>query len=65
MRTIRMLEDYPALSGIFDLFAEDEMSVFLDSSLQNELGQYSIVGVFPDTPLHTLQNFVHTPRRSL
>jgi hypothetical protein len=38
-----MLEDYPALSGIFDLFAEDEMSVFLDSSLQNELGQYSIV----------------------
>ena len=47
MRTIRMLEDYPALSGIFDLFAEDEMSVFLDSSLQNELGQYSIVGVFP------------------
>ncbi|MEY8428411.1 aminodeoxychorismate synthase component I [Lachnospiraceae bacterium 46-15] len=47
MRTIRMLEDYPALFRIFDLFAEDEMAVFLDSSLQNELGQYSIVGVFP------------------
>lgn len=47
MRTIRALEKYPPLHKIFGLFAEEEMAVFLDSSLQNELGQYSVVGLFP------------------
>lgn len=47
MRTIEVLETYSPIHRIFDLFAEEEMAVFLDSSLQNELGQYSIIGVFP------------------
>lgn len=47
MHTIEVLETYPPIHRIFDLFAEEEMAVFLDSSLQNELGQYSIIGVFP------------------
>lgn len=46
-RTIRMLEQYPPIHRIFDLFAEDEMAVFLDSSLQNALGRYSVIGLFP------------------
>lgn len=47
MRTIKVLEEYPPIHRIFDRFAEEEMAVFLDSSLQNELGQYSIIGLFP------------------
>lgn len=47
MRTIRVLEAYAPIHRIFDRFAEEEMAVFLDSSLQNELGQYSIIGLFP------------------
>ena len=47
MRTIKVLEAYPPIYRIFDRFAEEEMAVFLDSSMQNELGQYSIIGLFP------------------
>ena len=46
-RTIRMLKDFPPIHRIFDLFAEEEMAVFLDSSLQNALGCYSVIGLFP------------------
>lgn len=47
MQTIRVLEQYAPIHRIFDLFAEEEMAAFLDSSLQNELGRYSIIGLFP------------------
>lgn len=46
-RTIRMMKDFPPIHRIFDLFAEEEMAVFLDSSLQNALGRYSVIGLFP------------------
>lgn len=47
MRTIKALERYVPIHRIFDFFAREEMAVFLDSSLQNELGQYSVIGLFP------------------
>ena len=47
MRTIRTLEAHPPLCRIFDRYAGEEMAVFLDSSLQNRLGRYSIVGLYP------------------
>lgn len=47
MRTIRALERYPEIHRIFDLFEKEEKAVFLDSSLRNNLGQYSIIGLFP------------------
>lgn len=47
MRTIKALEKYPPLERIFEEFADSEMAAFLDSSLRNGLGQYSIIGLFP------------------
>ena len=47
MRTIKTLENHPPLHRIFDRYAEEEMAVFLDSSLRNHLGRYSIVGLYP------------------
>ena len=47
MRTIKALEKYPPLERIFEEFADSEMPAFLDSSLRNGLGQYSIIGLFP------------------
>ena len=47
MRTIRMLKEYPPLERIFSRYAEEEGAVFLDSSLRNHLGRYSVVGLYP------------------
>ncbi|MCI8549686.1 MAG: aminodeoxychorismate synthase component I [Lachnospiraceae bacterium] len=47
MRTIKMLENYPPIHRIFDLYCQEEMAVFLDSSLKNHLGRYSVIGLFP------------------
>lgn len=47
MRTIKELKDYPPIHRIFDRYAGERMAVFLDSSLQNHLGNYSIIGLFP------------------
>ena len=47
MRTIKMLEKYPPIHRVFDLYCQEEAAVFLDSSLENHLGRYSIIGLFP------------------
>ncbi len=47
MRIIKTLEKHPPLCRIFDRYAEEEMAVFLDSSLHNRLGRYSIAGLYP------------------
>ncbi len=47
MRTIVTLNEYPPIHRIFDCYAREEMAVFLDSSLKNQLGQYSIIGLYP------------------
>lgn len=47
MQSIKVLKEHPPIHRIFDRYAEEEMAVFLDSSLQNHLGQYSIIGLYP------------------
>ena len=43
MRRIRELKDYIPVHEIFSLFAHEEDAVFLDSSLENELGRHSVI----------------------
>ena len=47
MRQIEELRAYPAIHRIFGLFQAQRDAVFLDSSLKNGLGQYSIIGLYP------------------
>ncbi len=47
MQLIRELEQYPDMERIFSLVQDWEDSVFLDSSLENDLGRYSIIGLHP------------------
>lgn len=47
MQLIRELEQYPAIERIFTLVQEREDAVFLDSSLKNHLGRYSIIALTP------------------
>lgn len=44
---IKKLEPYRPLAELFEIFKEEDQAVFLDSSLQNELGQFSIIGRKP------------------
>lgn len=47
MRMITELKEYPPIHKIFDLFRKEKNAVFLDSSLKNNLGKYSIIGLYP------------------
>ncbi len=47
MRSIHRLDTYPPLAQIFDEIQGREDGVFLDSSLHNQLGRYSIVALDP------------------
>jgi len=47
MRTIKELDIHPPINLIFDLYKNEKNAVFLDSSLKNDLGQYSIIGLYP------------------
>ncbi|WP_331275573.1 aminodeoxychorismate synthase component I [Peptostreptococcus equinus] len=47
MTKIIELDQYPPIENIYTYFNKDENSVFLDSSLKNELGRYSIIGLNP------------------
>ncbi|MGN0334598.1 MAG: aminodeoxychorismate synthase component I [Lachnospiraceae bacterium] len=44
---IRRLSVYKEAADIFEIYKEREMAVFLDSALENDLGQYSVIGLFP------------------
>lgn len=44
---IRRLSFYKEAADIFEIYKEKEMAVFLDSALENSLGQYSVIGLFP------------------
>lgn len=44
---IQKLPFYRELADVFTQYQEQEMSVFLDSALENQLGQYSIIGLHP------------------
>ena len=45
--TLRKLSVYKETADIFEIYKEHKMAVFLDSALENNLGQYSIIGLFP------------------
>lgn len=47
MRQMKKLTRYPAIDRIFASVQNTEDAVFLDSSLQGNLGQYSIVAIHP------------------
>lgn len=47
MRIIEELKEYPPIHKIFKLFKAEKNAVFLDSSLRNELANYSIIGLYP------------------
>jgi len=44
---IKKMDIYINAEDIFDLFKGDYRSSFLDSSMQNDLGRYSIIGINP------------------
>lgn len=44
---IKQMEFYVPCEVIFEACSEESMAVFLDSSLHNELGRYSIIGLHP------------------
>lgn len=44
---IRRLSFYREPEDIFRRFREEPMAVFLDSSLENRLGRYSMIGLYP------------------
>lgn len=47
MQFIKSLDHYPPIDHIFSLVYKKTDTVFLDSSLQNHLGRYSIIGLKP------------------
>lgn len=47
MRIIKQLTPYIPAAQIFPLFAHEKDYAFLDSSLVNQLGRYSILGLYP------------------
>lgn len=47
MRIIEELKEYPPIYKIFQVFKDERYAVFLDSSLHNKLGKYSIIGLYP------------------
>ena len=44
-RKIMKLEKYKKACDIFDIFHGEKHAVFLDSSLENSMGNYSIIGM--------------------
>ena len=60
MTSVRYYEKYPSISTVFDLFSTTPYAVFLDSSLQNKLGQYSIIGLNPYLILESKNQVVRT-----
>ncbi|MGI6069736.1 MAG: aminodeoxychorismate synthase component I [Blautia sp.] len=44
---VKKLPFYREPADIFEQYKEQRMAVFLDSSLENELGRYSIIGLYP------------------
>lgn len=44
---IYKLDFYKKAEDIFEQYKDDNMAIFLDSSLENQLGQYSMIGLSP------------------
>lgn len=46
-RVIRELDPFRSAAELFQYYADEKDSAFLDSSLVNQLGRYSIIGAYP------------------
>ncbi|MHB8061181.1 MAG: aminodeoxychorismate synthase component I [Ruminiclostridium sp.] len=57
--TVKQLDFYIPSELIYDALSTETMSVFLDSSLHNELGQYSIIGLHPYLILKELNEVLY------
>lgn len=44
---VRKLPFYRELAVVFERYREQKMAVFLDSSMENNLGRYSVIGLNP------------------
>ena len=44
---IKKLDFYQRAEDIFEKYKDENMAIFLDSSLENTMGQYSIIGLNP------------------
>lgn len=58
MQYRKELSSYPSVHRIFEYFHEEEDAVFLDSSLRNHLGRYSIIGLHPYLKLIKGKEFI-------
>ena len=58
-RKIIKLEDYKKACDIFDIFHCEKHAVFLDSSLENSMGNYSIIGVNPYLNLTVINDILY------
>lgn len=58
-RIIRQLKEYKKASDIFDAFYEYNDAVFLDSSLENNMGNYSIIGLNSYLNLKVTKNILY------
>lgn len=47
MQLIQEFDQYPPIDRIFALVHDREDAVFLDSSMQNQLGRFSMIGLNP------------------
>lgn len=57
MPKIRELEQYPPIHEIFRQVCEEQDTVFLDSSLKNHLGKWSVIGLHPYLRLRKGEKF--------
>ena len=44
---VKKLDFYKRAEDIFEKYKDESMAIFLDSSLENAMGQYSIIGLKP------------------
>ena len=44
---VSKLDFYKKAEDIFECYKNEPMAVFLDSSLENQLGRYSVIGLKP------------------
>lgn len=47
LKKIQKLQPYIPIQDIHMVFQNEKDAVFLDSSLRNKLGRYSIIGLYP------------------
>ena len=54
---VKKLNFYKRAEDIFEKYKDENMSIFLDSSLKNTMGQYSIIGLNPYLILKSVTAF--------